>query len=119
MGLIFHNLIKFQDADDIIRKNMKVLEDYEEIRLSEASGRISAEDVYSRNNLPLFSRSQVDGYAILASAPTGITPPVGTFMHFPCPGKFTAFSPMFVSQFSALATASAPSGIIVNKNSIL
>ena len=71
MGLIFHNLIKFHDADDIIRKNMKVLEDYEEIRLSEASGRISAEDVYSRNNLPLFSRSQVDGYAILASDITG------------------------------------------------
>ena len=61
MGLIFHNLIKFQDADDIIRKNMKVLEDYEEIRLSEASGRISAEDVYSRNNLPLFSRSVRNG----------------------------------------------------------
>ena len=71
MGLIFHNLIKFQDTDDIIRKNMKVLEDYEEIRLSEASGTISAEDVYSRNNLPLFSRSQVDGYAILASDITG------------------------------------------------
>ncbi len=67
MGLIFHTLINFHDAASLIRQNMHVVAGTEEIKLSEAAGRISAEDVYSANNLPLFSRSQVDGYAILAS----------------------------------------------------
>jgi molybdenum cofactor synthesis domain-containing protein len=67
MGLIFHDLIKFQDAAEIIGNNIGTTEGFGEINLSEAVGRISSEDVFSKNNLPLYSRSQVDGYAILAS----------------------------------------------------
>jgi len=67
MGLIFHDLISFQDAASLIKKNMHVVANTEKIPLSEATGRISAEDIFSANNLPLFSRSQVDGYAIIAS----------------------------------------------------
>ncbi|KQB36223.1 molybdopterin molybdotransferase MoeA, partial [Acidiplasma cupricumulans] len=67
MGLIFHDLIKFDDAYKIINENMEKLSDSEIINLSEAYNRISAEDIYSKNNLPLYSRSQVDGYAVISS----------------------------------------------------
>ena len=67
MGLIFHDLTKFQDALGIVKKNMAELKGIEEIPLYSATGRISAETIFSNNNLPLFSRSQVDGYAIIAS----------------------------------------------------
>jgi len=67
MGLIFHDLTKFQDALEIVKTNMAELKDAEEVSLYNATGRISAETIFSNNNLPLFSRSQVDGYAIIAS----------------------------------------------------
>ena len=67
MGLIFHDLTKFQDAQEIVKKNMVELKDAEEIPLYNATGRISAETIFSNHNLPLFSRSQVDGYALIAS----------------------------------------------------
>jgi putative molybdopterin biosynthesis protein len=66
MGLIFHNLIKFEEAEKIIMENVGAITDNEVVKLAEANGRISAGEIYSPNNLPLFSRSQVDGYAILA-----------------------------------------------------
>ena len=42
---------------------MAELKDTEEVSLYNATGRISAETIFSNNNLPLFSRSQVDGSA--------------------------------------------------------
>ena len=66
MGLIFHNLISFDDAFDTIKNNIKKIDDYEDIDVSDSTGRITVDDIYSTNNLPLFSRSQVDGYAVIS-----------------------------------------------------
>jgi molybdenum cofactor synthesis domain-containing protein len=67
MGMIFHNLIKFREAEEKIMVNSVKIHETEKIRISDANGRISAEDIYSASNLPLYSRSQVDGYAVIAS----------------------------------------------------
>ena len=67
MGMIFHNLIKFRDAEEKIRGNSIKIQETERINIRDASGRISAEDIFSARNLPLYSRSQVDGYAVIAS----------------------------------------------------
>ncbi len=67
MGMIFHNLIKFREAEEKIRINSKKISETERIKIGDSSGRISAEDIFSASNLPLFSRSQVDGYAVIAS----------------------------------------------------
>ena len=56
----------------------------EQVKTSDAAGRICAEDVVSRETVPAFDRSTVDGYAVFhgetnaASAPFGNIPPVGT-----------------------------------------
>jgi molybdenum cofactor synthesis domain-containing protein len=67
MGMIFHNLIKYQEAEEKIRKNSTKIGEIERINISGSNGRISAEDIFSASNLPLYSRSQVDGYAVIAS----------------------------------------------------
>ncbi|WMT51007.1 MAG: molybdopterin molybdotransferase MoeA [Ferroplasma sp.] len=67
MGMIFHNLIKFREAEEKIRINSKKISETERIKIGDSCGRISAEDIFSASNLPLFSRSQVDGYAVIAS----------------------------------------------------
>jgi putative molybdopterin biosynthesis protein len=67
MGIIFHNLIKFRDAEEKIRDNSIKIQEIERINIRDAGGRISAEDIFSASNLPLYSRSQVDGYAVIAS----------------------------------------------------
>lgn len=41
--------------------------DSEIIRIEEASGRITASDIYAKEDIPGFNRSSVDGYAVIAS----------------------------------------------------
>ncbi len=65
MGLIFHDLISFNDAFNIIKNNIKKIDGHEDVCVVDSAGRIAADDIYSNNNLPLFSRSQVDGYAVI------------------------------------------------------
>ena len=67
MGMIFHDLIKFKEAEERIRNNSVRILETERIKINYANGRISAEDIFSASNLPLYSRSQVDGYAVIAS----------------------------------------------------
>ena len=67
MGMIFHNLIKFREAEEKIWNNSVKICETERIKIGEANGRVSAEDVFSASNLPLYSRSQVDGYAVIAA----------------------------------------------------
>ncbi|MEM0139502.1 MAG: molybdopterin molybdotransferase MoeA [Ferroplasma sp.] len=67
MGLVFHKLLEFQEAQSIIMKNASAIDEIENIPLVQSCGRISATDVHSMNNLPLFTRSQVDGFAVIAS----------------------------------------------------
>jgi len=43
----------------------------EEVDLVEALNRVSAEDIYSPIDLPLFSRSTVDGFAVISENTPG------------------------------------------------
>lgn len=64
-------LITVDQALDLIRDKTQVLAT-ENLKLNQALSRYLAEDVYSSINLPLFSQSAVDGYAL--SAPPTIEP---------------------------------------------
>ena len=64
-------LITVDQALDLIRDKTQVLAT-ENLKLNQALSRYLAEDVYSSINLPLFSQSAVDGYAL--SAPSTIEP---------------------------------------------
>jgi molybdopterin molybdotransferase len=64
-------LITVDQALDLIRDKTQVLAT-KNLKLNQALSRYLAEDVYSSINLPLFSQSAVDGYAL--SAPSTIEP---------------------------------------------
>lgn len=62
-----HSLITVDHALDLILEQTKALA-IESLALNQALNRYLAEDVYSNINLPLFSQSAVDGYAICAQS---------------------------------------------------
>ena len=62
-----HGLITVDQALDLILEKTQTLAT-ERLTLSRALNRYLAEDIYSNINLPLFSQSAVDGYAICAQS---------------------------------------------------
>jgi molybdopterin molybdotransferase len=60
-------LIQMSDAKTLIRKEARLVDRTEDVRITEASGRVCAEEVVSRANVPPFSRSVMDGYAVKAA----------------------------------------------------
>lgn len=58
-------MISISEAIEIIRREIAPLK-AEKVSLSEASGRVLAEDIVSDTDLPPFDRSQMDGFAVLA-----------------------------------------------------
>src|SRR5690606_7306653 len=62
-----HGLISVDQALDLILQRTKVLAT-ESLKLNQALNCYLAEDIYSNINLPLFSQSAVDGYAICAQS---------------------------------------------------
>lgn len=60
-------LIVVDQALDLIRDKTQVLAT-KNLKLNEALSRYLAEDIYSSINLPLFSQSAVDGYALCAAS---------------------------------------------------
>lgn len=60
-------LIQMSEALALIRKEAKPVTRTENVDLISASGRVSAEDVVSRTDVPPFSRSAMDGYAVRAT----------------------------------------------------
>ena len=64
---MFRKIISFNEAKLIIEKNLVAKPIGTEIvSLSEAHGRVLAKDVISTLNIPPFTRSIVDGYAVKA-----------------------------------------------------
>lgn len=53
----------------------------EEVEITEALGRVLAEDVISDINVPEFNRSTVDGYAIISSDSHGATDTIPSFLN--------------------------------------
>lgn len=61
------NVITVENAVDILKNKFRSLDRSEELPISLACGRIVSEDVTSPENVPPFSRSTMDGYAVLSS----------------------------------------------------
>ncbi len=62
---VFRKLITVEKAEEIIR-SLELKPEFEVIPLTSALGRVVAEDIYSRVDLPPFDRAAMDGYAVRA-----------------------------------------------------
>ncbi len=58
------NVVKVEEAKQILDDNFKCNLGKEIINISKAQGRITSKKVYSLNSVPHFARSTVDGYAV-------------------------------------------------------
>jgi molybdopterin molybdotransferase len=65
----FFKVTKLSAVLDAVSEFPRVM--IEEVPLTEANGRVLAEDVVADSNLPAFPRSTVDGYAVLARSTFG------------------------------------------------
>ncbi len=62
------NVVSLEEAEKIINDSVLSYDSScESVFLKESVGRVLAENVYSRENLPAFNRSTVDGFALRAS----------------------------------------------------
>ena len=66
MGKIFRNLVPFSEAGALAMKHAEPVSDIEVVPTSESTGRISAVDIFAEVPLPPFTRSEVDGYAVIS-----------------------------------------------------
>src|SRR5262249_21733201 len=57
-------MMTIEDAIALAKSRLPVLATSELVSLHRADGRIAAEDIYARNDLPPFANSAVDGYAV-------------------------------------------------------
>ena len=68
---------KLTDVDDALQSFLAQLKpkrlDSEQVPLNEALGRVTAEDIRAKYNLPRFDRSAVDGYALQAKDTFGVS----------------------------------------------
>jgi molybdenum cofactor synthesis domain-containing protein len=62
----FKRLISRQEALDTILSNISMIDRMEAVPIPKADGRILAQDVVARFNVPPFDRSSMDGYAVKA-----------------------------------------------------
>ncbi len=58
------NMISVDEALEIIMKNIKTMEESENVAIEMADKRVLAEDVMAQYNVPNFNRSAMDGYAV-------------------------------------------------------
>lgn len=67
MRVVFKKLVTVEEALKALNKHVKPHHlGIEEVKITEAHGRVLGEDVIARINLPPFSRAIVDGYAVRA-----------------------------------------------------
>lgn len=57
-------MISYSQAKKIIESNLNQINEYEEINIENAYGRVNFEDIFSENNVLNFKRCAVDGFAI-------------------------------------------------------
>lgn len=76
MGKEFLKLTSVNDLLDIIKNELKPImaDSIEKLNLLEASNRVLAENVVAAEDLPPYSRSAVDGYAVRAEDTYGASP---------------------------------------------
>ena len=57
-------MIAYEEAVRIILENVRVSDNVERIKITEAEGRILAEDIISEENVPIAKNSAMDGFAV-------------------------------------------------------
>lgn len=62
----FRELISYEEAKEIISRNVRPIERTESIPLEEACGRVLAERIIAEMAVPSFDRASMDGYAVKA-----------------------------------------------------
>ena len=65
--------IPLDQARALIDAAIRPIERTEQVSLSEAAGRVLAEDLISAGDVPPFARAAMDGYAVRATDTTGAT----------------------------------------------
>jgi len=63
----FRGLISFEDAKEMLLRNIRPISRVETVPLEEAHGRVSASDIVSPIDVPPFERAAMDGFAVIAS----------------------------------------------------
>ncbi len=61
------NVVSFDEAKKIITEKLICSPGYEQVFLTDAVGRTAAEDIVGSEDVPAFTRSTVDGYAVMAA----------------------------------------------------
>jgi len=62
----FGALLPFEEAKRLVEENIEPLSRVETVGINDASGRVLAEDVVAKLNIPPFDRAAMDGYAVKA-----------------------------------------------------
>ena len=62
----FGALISYQEAKDVIDRHTSAITRTEGVAIDDAVNRVLAEDVVAKMNVPPFTRSAMDGYAVKA-----------------------------------------------------
>ncbi|MEM2901046.1 MAG: molybdopterin molybdotransferase MoeA, partial [Thermoplasmata archaeon] len=59
-------LISYKEAKEIIDENIRGIESVENVPILHAAGRVIAEDILAKINVPSFDRASMDGFAVIA-----------------------------------------------------
>ncbi len=63
---VFHKLVSIDDVESIVLSVWRPSLEVEEVDVLDAFGRVVAEDVYARIDVPPFDRATMDGYAVVS-----------------------------------------------------
>jgi len=70
----FTKLMGVDEALEVIKGNLSVGVDFDEVKLEDALGMVAGEDIRAPSDVPPFDRSAVEGYAVMASDTFSATP---------------------------------------------
>lgn len=76
----FFNVKTVEETMTIIEEHFAPIHEPVRISIAEAVGRVLAEDVYSKEQVPSFARSTVDGYAVQAKTTYGASESMPAFL---------------------------------------
>jgi molybdopterin molybdotransferase len=62
----FGALLPFEEAKRLVEENIEPVERIETVSINDAPGRVLAEDIIAKLNIPPFNRAAMDGYAVRA-----------------------------------------------------
>ena len=67
------SLLPFDEALEVVEKNIQPLEETEVVMIDTAVGRVLAEDIIATQYTPPFDRGAMDGYAVIAEDTSGVS----------------------------------------------